>query len=472
MIREQVLSRQRQRSGFAVSGLGIVGLTTTLVAADRPLSVASSLSLYLLLLVAVTVIGGSWPGIATAVASPFVVNWFLIPPYRTFRVSDPDNLVELAVFVSIAVIVSAFVSVAARSATEARSSANEAATLVRLSEAGLREPLGEIVDLLRETFGFESVAVLQEIDGGYSTVAASGPTPPSSPDGASVSDHLGQKFILVARGRRPAERERRVLDAFLGQLAKSLEQERLRRVELEAESLARTDELRTAILRAVSHDLRSPLASIKASVSSLRQDDVAWPADIEAEFLESIEMQTDRLSSIVMNLLDLSRIEAGVLRPILRATSIEEVIAAAIRNISADVSLVDVRLAPELPDIDADPALLERVIANLLSNAIFWSQQHAPYGNLRIEVTASVSDDVVYMSIADHGPGIPADKRENVLQPFHRLTDSSTSGGLGLGLAIVDRLVAAMHGRLELRETPNGGLTAVVAFRSSAGKIA
>lgn len=469
MIREQVLSRQRQLSGFVVSGIGLAGLTATLVATDRPLSVATSLSLYLLVLVAVTAIGGSLPGLSTAIVAPFIVNWFLIPPYRTFRVNDPDNLVELGVFVSVALIVAAFVSVAARNAAEARSAAAEATTLVRLSEAGLSEPLGEIVDLLRETFGFDSVAVLHEAEAGYSTIAASGPNPPTSPDEAAISDHLGQKFILVARGRQPGGRERRILDAFLGQLAKSLEQERLRRVELEAESLARTDELRTAILRAVSHDLRSPLASIKASVSSLRQDDIDWPSDIESEFLESIETQTDRLTSIVMNLLDLSRIEAGVLRPVMRRTAVDDAVAAALRNIDRDVSCIEVRIAPDLPDVEADAALLERVIANLLTNAIAWSESDTADATAKVEVIGTVGATDVHLSIVDHGPGIPADKRGLVVQPFHRLTDSSTTGGLGLGLAIVDRLVVAMQGRLELRDTPDGGLTAVVSLRRAIG---
>ncbi|MBU6226695.1 MAG: DUF4118 domain-containing protein [Acidobacteria bacterium] len=465
MIREQVLSRRRQLLGFVAAVLGLASLTIVLVASDRPFAVATSLSLFLLLLVAVTAVGGSWPGLATALVAPFVVNWFLIPPYRTLRVNDRDNLVELAVFVSVALIVSAFVSVAARNAAQARLAADEANTLAKLSEAGLREPLGEIVELLQQTFGFDSVAVLGESTSGYATVAAAGPNPPISPADADVSDHLGQKFILVARGPQPGERERRVLNAFLGQLAKSLEQERLRRVELEAESLARTDELRTAILRAVSHDLRSPLASIKASVSSLRQDDVEWPSDIESEFLESIETQTDRLSSIVMNLLDLSRIEAGVLRPVMQSTAIDDVIASSLRNLDCDVSRVEVRLPPDLPDVDADAALLERVIANLLSNAIAWSDESRADRATKVEVVCVTGASDVRVSIIDRGPGISPDKRDAVLQPFHRLTDSSTSGGLGLGLAIVDRLVAAMHGRLELRDTPDGGLTAVVSLR-------
>ena len=457
MNREQVLSNRRQLAGFLGSVAGLAILTSTLVATNRPFAVATSLSLYLLLLVAVTALGGHWPGLFAAVASPLLVNWFLIPPYRTFRISDRDNLVELAVFVSVAVIVSTFVSVAARNSGEARRAAHEATTLARLSEAGFSEPLSDIVELLRETFGFESVAVLRDDDTSYSAVATSGPHPPTSPQEATLSDHLGQKFVLVARGREPGERDRRVLNAFLGQLAKYLEQERLRRVELEAESLARSDELRTAILRAVSHDLRSPLASIKASVSSLRQDDIAWPDDVEAEFLESIEVQTDRLTSIVLNLLDLSRIEAGVLRPVMRSTSTVEVVSAALRNLDIDTRRVGIQISDDVADVEADPALLERAVANLLANALNWSDQ--------VEVKAHNSASRVELAVIDHGPGIPTDKRHAVIQPFHRLTDSSTSGGIGLGLAIVDRLVEAMNGRLELRDTPDGGLTAVLILR-------
>ena len=467
MTREQALPLRRRAAGFALAAGALAGLTFVLVATNRPLTVATSLSLYLLALVAVTAVGGQWPGLVTAVAAPLIVNWFLIPPYHTLRISNRDNLIELGVFVSVAVIVAWFVSVSARNAAAARLMAREATTLAQLSEAGLREPLGDIVSLLRETFGFDGVSVLREESRGYSVIASSGPRPPMSPDDGDVSDHLGQKFILVARGTRPGERERRILDVFLGQLAKSLEQERLQRVELEAESLAKTDELRTAILRAVSHDLRSPLASIKASVSSLRQDDIEWPTDVEAEFLESIEGQTDRLTSIVMNLLDLSRIEAGVLRPTTGPTSLDDVVAAALRNIDADTSIVDVAIGSDSPEILADAALLERAIANLVANAIAWSKpspNNQGLGPTRVRIESGQTDCEVHLRVVDHGPGIPGPMRKEVMQPFHRLTDSSVTGGLGLGLAIVDRLIAAMGGRLELHDTPDGGLTALVAM--------
>jgi len=451
------MTPERRIAGFVFGPAAIASLTIVLVASGRELSVATSLSLYLLVLVGATAIGGLFPGLLTAFVSPFVVNWFLIEPYHTLRINNRDNLIELAAFVSIAAIVSTYVSIAARRATEASRSAREAATLATLAESGFGEPLENIVALLHETFGFDGVSLLRETDGGYESVASAGTNPPASPDRAPLSDHLGQKFVLAANGPALGSRDRRVLNAFLSQLARTLEQQRLQRLALEAESLARTDELRTAILRAVSHDLRSPLASIKASVSSLRQDDIEWPSDVEDDFLESIETQTDRLTSIVMNLLDLSRIEAGVLRPTMRPTVIDEVVSAALRNIDSDTSRVRVDTSADTPEVDADPALLERVLANLLSNAITWSD--------RVEVGCQVFNDRVRIFVVDHGPGIPAAQRDLVTQPFHRLSDSSTSGGLGLGLAIVDRLIAAMHGGLELRDTPDGGLTAIVTLR-------
>jgi len=231
---------------------------------------------------------------------------------------------------------------------------------------------------------------------------------------------------------------------------------------MEATSLARADELRTAILRAVSHDLRSPLSSIKASVSSLRQTDVEWPEETKQDFLHSIESETDRLTRIVANLLDLSRIESGVLRPVLRPISLEEVIPAVVYEIGPEHSDIHLEIDSELEEVVADPALLERAIANILGNALSWSLSPDS-----VAIFAHQKDDTAHIHIVDRGPGIPVDQQLSVLQPFHRLGDSSVGGGLGLGLAIADRLIASMNGRLELRDTPGGGLTAVVTLPCS-----
>jgi len=245
-------------------------------------------------------------------------------------------------------------------------------------------------------------------------------------------------------------------------LAKALEQQRLAQVASEADALGQADELRTSILRAVSHDLRTPLASIKASASSLRQVDIDWPDEVRAEFLSSIEEETDRLTAIVTNLLDMSRLQAGVVRPVLRPVALEEVVPAALHSLGVRAVDVELILPPSLADVDADPALLERVVANLITNAVDWSP---PNDHVRVLAHQRLHD--IQLHVIDHGPGIRPRERATVLQPFHRVSDSERHGGVGLGLAIADGLTAAMGGRLELRDTARGGLTAVVTLRIS-----
>lgn len=362
--------RHRAAAGWVFSVVALVLLTSSLVHNRGSVSVATSLSLFLLIVVATTAIGGRVPGIAAALVAPLLANWFLIPPYHTLRINNGENILELSVFLSTAAIVAAYVSVAARRAEEA-----EAAR--------------------RETYALAEEAA------------------------------------------------------------------RLRKIALEAEVLARADELRTAILRAVSHDLRTPLASIKASVSSLRQSDVAWSAEDIAGFLASIEDDADGLNRVVTNLLDLSRLEAGVLRPAVESVSLEEVVPMVVRAFPHDAFRIDVDLQPPAADVVADAALLERVLVNLVQNALKWS----PEGG-RVSLRATRSGHIVSVEVVDRGPGIPVDSRETVLQPFHRLGDATTAGGVGLGLAIADRLVHAMDGRLEMADTPGGGLTVSVRLRA------
>jgi two-component system sensor histidine kinase KdpD len=364
---------RRLAAGFVIGIVLLAALTGFLVHHRADISVATSLALYLLVVVSVTAIGGPLPGVTAAVAAPLLANWYLIPPYHTLRINNTDNLIELSVFVSTATIVSAYVSIAERRAIEA--------------------------DEARRTT---------------------------------------QKMAV--------------------------EQNRLRKIALEAEMLAKADELRTAILRAVSHDLRTPLAAIKASVSSLRQEDVQWDDVDRGDFLQSIEGETDRLTNIVTNLLDLSRIEAGVVRPSMYATSVDDVISTTLRSLAGNSADVTVDVPADLPEVMADHALFERALVNLVQNSAKWS----PAGTAVLVRGRSVGASVE-VSVIDHGPGIPVDKRLQVLQPFHRLSDATSGGGLGLGLAIADRLIASMNGHLELHETDGGGLTAVITLPSVVG---
>ena len=455
------VSFRRRVVAAALGALLLAVLTIVLVSSRDQLSVATALALYLLAVVAITAGGGPWPGLAAAVVAPLLANWYLIPPYHTFRVADGENLLELLVFVSTASIVSWFVSIASRRALEAQRAQREAATLASLSGSGNLELPEVIVEQLRRTFHLDGVAVLAEEGRTPDVLAATGDAPLDVHDADLVAP-LASGYVVAATGRPLSPDDHRVLRAFLGQLSRAFEQQRLREIAAEADALARADELRTAMLRAVSHDLRSPLSAIKASVSSLRQPDVDFPPEVRADFLESIETETDRLTTIITNLLDMSRLEAGVLRPVLRSLSLEEVVPGALHGLGSRGEGVLVDLPADLPEVQADPALLERVVANLVGNAVHWSP---PDRSVRVRAHRSGRD--VQLHVIDHGPGIPVEQRSVVLQPFHRLDDSATGGGLGLGLAIADRLVAVMGGELELRDTPGGGLTVVVALPAS-----
>jgi two-component system sensor histidine kinase KdpD len=224
-------------------------------------------------------------------------------------------------------------------------------------------------------------------------------------------------------------------------------------VRAEAEALDRTNELRTALLNAVSHDLRTPLASIKASVSSLRATDVEWSPAQTSEFLAAIEVDTDRLNQLVGNLLDMSRLQTGTLELTRHPVALEEVVANAIESLGTEATDLAVDVPEDLPLALVDPVLLERAIANLVANALHWSPPGSP-----VEISACLHAPDLELRVVDHGPGVPLEARERIFQPFQRLGDRGGSG-VGLGLAIASGFVAAMQGELLVEDTPGGGAT-------------
>ena len=451
------ISKQRQKFGFLFGFLSIALLTTVLTLNRPALSITTSLSLFLLAVVSTTAIGGIFPGLIAAFIAPFLVNWFLIPPYQTLRINDAENILELVVFVSVTTIVSIFVSQASRRSIEAKRAWNEASTLASLSEPTPSDSLDNILKLLLQTFQLELVTIVDTNDESHQTIAQVGNISTEGNSKPVFTSPISEGIILAAYGNSISADDYRVLQVFIGHLAKAIEQRHLREIALAADALERADELRTAILRSVSHDLRSPLASIKASVSTLRQTDVTWPEDTQQEFLSSIESETDRLTSIVTNLLDLSRLESGAMQPAIRAVSLEEVVPSVVHYFEANHKNLNLELPADIEDVAVDPALLERVISNLLDNAFKWSPSQST-----VTIRAHQSGNYAQIHFIDHGPGISQEHKQLVRQPFHRVGDKSQNGGLGLGLAIADRLVESMNGRLELRDTPGGGLTSVV----------
>jgi two-component system, OmpR family, sensor histidine kinase KdpD len=412
--------------------------------------------------VLVATVGGLAPALVTAVVGFLLVNRLFTPPIHTWTINQPENLFALVVFLAVALVVSALVAAAARRSAEAARAAAEAETLAGLAGSVVEpDPLPVLVDHLRRTFGLRGAALLRHADdGGWQIEAASGPEPPTVPGGSDQTRPLGGGLVLALRGGGLAAEDLRVLNAFVAQLAAAIDRRRVGAQAAQAAALAEADELRSALLQAVSHDLRTPLAGIKASASSLRQPDIQWSEADRDEFLRTIEDETDRLATLVGNLLDMSRIQAGAVAPASRAVGLEEVVPAAVAGLGPRAQIVDVAVPESLPPVEADPALLERVVANLVDNAVAHSPPDAP-----VRVEAGEVGDRVLVRVIDRGPGIPAAERERVFQPFQRTGDSRRSprgAGVGLGLAVARGFTQAMGGDLVVDDTPGGGTTMIL----------
>jgi two-component system sensor histidine kinase KdpD len=453
------LPRRRRVLGALLAPVGLLLLTIALAQLREQLELPSVLLLYLLLVVAVAAVGGLGPALGAAVAGFLLVNWYFTPPLYTFTVGEGENLLALFVFLAVAAIVSGFVSLAARRAAEGAQARAEADALLRLAGAS---PAATVLDTLRRVLGLEAAAVLHRSTSGWRLEAASGDRVPDTPEGAAATIELDAEHVLVLAGGPVRGADERVLDAFAKELAASVE---LGELEARAETvgaLSAANELRAALLSAVSHDLRTPLSAIKASVTSLLQEDVDWTPEARREFLETIDEETDRLNTLVGNLLDMSRLNAGALEITSAPVGLEEVLPTALRNLGVGDDDVRVDVDESLPRVVADAGLLERALANLLDNAIRFS----PPG-MTPRVSAGAIDGLVDLRIADRGPGVPAAERDRLFQPFQRLGDSSPQG-VGLGLAVAKGFVEAMGGELETEDTPGGGLTVVVRLRAAA----
>jgi two-component system, OmpR family, sensor histidine kinase KdpD len=302
------------------------------------------------------------------------------------------------------------------------------------------------------------VALLRRTDDSWVVEAGAGEPLPPAPHHAQTVRELNPGLVLAITGPSVAAEDQLILNAFADQLAAVLEHRRLSVEAGRAHALADANELRGALLQAVSHDLRTPLASIKACATSLKQRDVEWSESEEAEFVDTIDTQTDRLTALVGNLLDMSRVQAGVVQPVLSPTLLDEVVAAALRSLGPRRELVDVFVPETLLPVRADPALLERAVANVVANALAYT----PAGD-RVRVEATELGRRVQLRVMDRGPGISEQDRQRVFQPFQRLGDSAP-GGVGLGLAVAHGFLGAMGATIVIEETPGGGATVMISL--------
>ena len=455
------LPPRRRALGWLLGLGGLAVLTVALANLRSTIGLPTVLVVFLGLVVSTAAVGGRLPAFVAAVGGFFSANWFFTPPFHRLAIADAEHAVALVVSLGVAALVSRFVDAAARRSLEAARARAEAQTLATLAATtGEDDPLPSLLRHLRDAFGLEAAAVLRSEDGAWAVEATTGGAAPTRPEDADLVEELPPDGVLVVAGTGIAAADRLVLNAFAAELAAARERRRLRAAARQAELLAETNELRTALLQAVSHDLRTPLASVKASVSSLCQDDVTWSPDETKEFLTTISEETDRLIALVTNLLDMSRIQAGVVQPAWEAVGLEEVVPAALASLGRRAEAVDADLDETLPPVRADAALLERALANVVGNAARYTP---PGGRVRVEADAA-SPGRVDVRVIDRGSGIPSVDRERVFQPFQRRDDHHAGEGVGLGLAVARGFVNAMGGTIEIGETPGGGTTVVISL--------
>ncbi|MER6013657.1 sensor histidine kinase KdpD [Streptomyces bluensis] len=456
------LGRARVITGWLTGVLGPVVLALLLNTVD--LGLANDMLLFLAVTVAAALIGGLYPALAAAAFGSLLLNYYYTPPLHRLTIADPRNIVALAIFVGVAVSVASVVDLAARRTHQASRLRAESEILSFLAGSVLRGEtrLEELLERVRETFGMESVALLErESDVAPWTCAGrvGGGRPVGRPDEADVDMPVGDHMALALSGRVLPASDRRVLAAFAAQAAVVLDRQRLQHEAEQARALAEGNRIRTALLAAVSHDLRTPLAAIKAAVSSLRSDDVAWSQEDQAELLQGIEEGADRLDHLVGNLLDMSRLQTGTVTPLIREIDLDEVVPWALGGVPEDSVELDV---PEtLPMVAVDAGLLERAVANIVENAVKYSPPGA-----RVLVAASALADRVELRVVDRGPGVPDDAKDRIFEPFQRHGDAPRGAGVGLGLAVARGFAEAMEGTLNAEDTPGGGLTMVLTLRA------
>jgi two-component system sensor histidine kinase KdpD len=467
VARSTRLGRSRVVWGWLVGVAGPALLTLLLTSATPEVGLANDMLLFLALTVAAALLGGLFPALASAVVGSLLLNWFFTPPVHTLTIADPKNIVAIAIFVGVAVSVASVVDLAARRTQQAARLRAESEILSVLAGSVLRgeTSLKALLERVRETFGMESVALLErasDVDPWTCAGSVGTRTAVARPEDADVDMPVSDRMALALSGRVLPAEDRRVLAAFAAQAAVVLDRQRLQSQADQSRALAEGNRIRTALLAAVSHDLRTPLAGIKAAVSSLRSDDVAWSEEDRAELLEGIEEGADRLDNLVGNLLDMSRLQTGTVTPLIREIDLDEVVPMALGGVPEDSVTLDI---PEtLPKVAVDPGLLERSVANLVENAVKYSPSDE-----RVLVSASAMADRVEVRVVDRGPGVPDEAKDRIFEPFQRYGDSPRGAGVGLGLAVARGFAEAMGGTLNAEDTPGGGLTMVLTLPTASG---
>jgi two-component system, OmpR family, sensor histidine kinase KdpD len=451
---------RRRAAGWVLGTVGIALGALALSTLRSSIGLQGALLFLLLGVVCVAIIGGVLPAVAATVIAGLTADYFFTRPYHSLRIAQVVDLVAVVSFLVIAAIVSVLVDLLTRRGQQVVRAQAESEALARLAGgSGLaREALPDLVGELRRTFDVDSVAILAPGADGWRVLAAAGSPPPTRPEDAAFSAELAEGTVLVLSDAGFSGEDARLLRAFVTQLRLTQERALLESRAETAVELEKANSLRAAILAAVSHDLRTPLAAIKAAATSVLSHDVDWSGAQVDAFAKTINSEADRLTQLVSNLLDMSRLQAGAVAVALRPVKVDDLLYETVEALGSLASAVVVDAAESLPLVSADAGLLERALANVIENAIAWSPE-----GVAVRVEAGNAGSAVAIRVIDQGPGIPPDQREEVFRPFQRLGDGAGNrpNGVGLGLAVARGFVEAIGGELTLEDTPGGGTTAV-----------
>lgn len=449
------LGRRRVIAGFVLAVTAGPLLTWLLYALRAPESITSDVLAYQVLVVVVALVGGIWPALFAAVLSGLTLDYLFVAPQFSIAISDPRHLWALLLYIAGALLVSWTVDQAARRANAAERASAEAAILADVAGHVLRgeSAVPALVSRTREAFGLSGARLISP-DG---TVIAT--------DGEPVRDErftaveVGTRGTLELHGQSLDATERRLLDVIVTQLEGALERVDLAQAARAADALAATDQVRSALLNAVSHDVRRPLAAAIASVGGLRSAEGRLSDADRAELLVTADESLQTLTRLVTDLLDVSRVEAGVLAVSLHPVDAADAVLAAVDELGAGPDTIELDLDASTLTMQADAVLLQRVLVNVMSNAL----QHTPAG-LPIRVSALAAGDSVEIRVIDHGPGISPGRRTEMFAPFQRLSDADNATGLGLGLALSRGFTSGMGGTLLAEDTAGGGLTMILSL--------
>lgn len=519
--------------GVAAALVGVGLLSAAMLPLRAQLSVATTALVLVVPVVVGVAVGGYVAGAVGVVAGFAAYDWWFIPPYSTFSVGEAQNWVALGVYVVVTVVVSQVVVALRRARTMAHRREQDALRLFEISDMLIGDRptealLDSVVSTVRRVFALQSVVILLPSDGRLAVAASDGEAVPQAllrrimpepgrPAPVPVGGSEGLFTITLSTSARPVgilafvgadldANDRQLLATFANHAALAVERAQLQGQATRTRMLEELDRWRGALLGSVSHDLRTPLASIKAAVSDLRDPGVALARAERAELLEMIESEADRLSRLVTNLLDMTRIEAGALEAHCQVVVVDELVHEALGHARwlLGPGSVESELAPDLPAVSADPVLVGQVLANLVENAArhtgVTSRGSAapaapaptgteaqvppgpgggdptvaaaqgppgPGGAAPIRIAARAAHGVVELSVADRGPGIPPERRADVFEAFHRLEARRRDGlgggppGTGAGLAIAKAFVEVQGGRIRVEDNPGGGTVVV-----------